>query len=102
MQRGRADEGDPEVRDIINSAHSILYPMLCAIRWLVSPSPAAVRGSGSSVSQHNALGRTGVPLEERSSGRAAGWGPGLLAARFFSEPHAHRRDEGSPLATAIF
>lgn len=39
---------------------------------------------------------------EVSTGRAAGWGPGLLAARFSPEPDAHCRDEGSPLTTAVF
>lgn len=49
-------------------------------------------------------GRLGGRRLERevSVGRAAGWGPGLLAARFVPEPDAHGRDEGSPLATAIF
>lgn len=39
--------------------------------------------------------------KEVLEGQQAG-GPGLLAAYFFSEPYAHCRDEGSPLATTVF
>lgn len=69
----------------------------------------AVAGSGVCVSQHSALeererGRVGVAAFKEKlvlEGQWAG-GPGLLAARSFSEPNAHCRDEGSPLATTIF
>lgn len=44
----------------------------------------------------------GSLLEERSAGRAAGWGSGLLAAHFLPEPNAHRCDEGGSLAAAVF
>lgn len=94
---------DLKVRDIINSTHSILYPTLCAISWLLFPSPlwqwrALVLASPSTARWKNG----GLPLGERSvEGQQVG-GPGLLAAPFFPEPYAHCCDEGGPLATTIF
>lgn len=45
-------------------------------------------------------------IQERSAGRAAGWGLGgsqlLGVRRLSSEPHAHGCDEGGPLAAAVF
>lgn len=45
-------------------------------------------------------------VQERSAGRAAGWGLGgsrlLGVRRLSSEPHAHGCDEGGPLAAAVF
>lgn len=103
MQSGRAGEEGPEWGEIINSTRSILYPTLCAISWLGFPPRCGGGGLWRRrLPPHGSLGGTGSPPQERSAGRAAGWGPVLLAARLFPEPDAHRRDEGSPLAAAVF
>lgn len=98
-----ADEEGPEWGEIIDSTRSILYPTLCAISWLGSPSPLRRGRPWRRGLPAQLAGRDrGSPPEERSVGRTAGRGPVLLAARFFPEPDAHGRDEGSPLATAVF
>lgn len=48
-----------EVRGIINSTHSILYPTLGASGRLCSPPAVAVAGSGAGVSQLHSLGDWG-------------------------------------------
>lgn len=101
MQSGGADGEGPEWGEIINSTRSILYPTLCAISWLESPSLPRQRRAPGSPSTAGWEGQRSPP-EERSAGRAAGGGPVPLAARFFPEPDTHGRDERSPLATTVF
>jgi hypothetical protein len=47
-----------QVREIINSTRSMLYPTLCAISWVLFSSRCSVVGFGAGVSQHGSLGGT--------------------------------------------
>lgn len=94
---------DPEVREIINSTHSIFTLRYAPLVGFYLPPRGGGAGPVAGVSRHSSLGRTGGRCLKREvlEGQQAR-GLGLLAARFVPEPNTHCRDEGGSLAAPIF